>query len=439
MGERITEVSETHYEGDYSNPPSPTENLSSASEELLPKSSCVKQSIPRGRRAQHTIPSPTNSSSSDSETGQWRSIKKRLLASGFKKEDMSDLNILYDEQPMPIDCFFKMLKEKKQWTMSTVVEEEILGTFKQANEDQLENLNMDLETITKTAEMHFETKNEDSDRGRRNRHAFNDLKRNTLDCMMNEAQRVNKFYRKIVINGQYTGDTMIRLFGQWAASVNEFLQSCVDLVRSIFHPVITPKISHHENHENEKERDPCEKIYHTLFMSFSKICLLHPRPHRKTYGIFRNKVIMSEPDIHFVQTFTPYGADGSPVLIMNCEVKREDHPDKRRPMKTWIENIISSNVLGKIGTELLIESYGSFFSPYAVGIVCLRSEIMFLFLDISIDHFDAITESLCLDGKRASIHYTKSYDILKQKDRSEIMDIMFYMAAIQTYNFLFPF
>lgn len=35
MGDRIAEVSETHYEGDYSNPPSPTENFSSASEELV--------------------------------------------------------------------------------------------------------------------------------------------------------------------------------------------------------------------------------------------------------------------------------------------------------------------------------------------------------------------------------------------------------------------
>lgn len=66
-------------------------------------------------------------------------------------------------------------------------------------------------------------------------------------------------------------------------------------------------------------------------------------------------------------------------------------------------------------------------------------QIMFLFLDISIDHFDAITENSCLDGKWASIHYTKTFDILKPKDRSEIMDILFYMAAIQTYNFLFPF
>lgn len=30
-------------------------------------------------------------------------------------------------------------------------------------------------------------------------------------------------------------------------------------------------------------------------------------------------------------------------------------------------------------------------------------QIMFLFLDIFIEHFDAITENLCLDGKQASI------------------------------------
>lgn len=31
---------------------------------------------------------------------------------------------------------------------------------------------------------------------------------------------------------------------------------------------------------------------------------------------------------------------------------------------------------GEDGIELLIESYGSFFSPYAVGNVCLRSEVI---------------------------------------------------------------
>lgn len=48
MGDRIAEVSETYYEGDYSNPPSPTENLSSASEELVisrPRQPCNANTV----------------------------------------------------------------------------------------------------------------------------------------------------------------------------------------------------------------------------------------------------------------------------------------------------------------------------------------------------------------------------------------------------------
>lgn len=50
---------------------------------------------------------------------------------------------------------------------------------------------------------------------------------------------------------------------------------------------------------------------------------------------------------------------------------------------------------------------------------------MFFFLYIDIDHFDVITENLSLDGKGSFIYYTKTSDILKPKDRSEIMEIMF--------------
>lgn len=60
------------------------------------------------------------------------------------------------------------------------------------------------------------------------------------------------------------------------------------------------------------------------------------------------------------------------------KVNREDPPDKKKTKKICIE--ISWHVLGKIGTELLIESYGSFFSTYAVGIVCLKSEVNCSFL-----------------------------------------------------------
>lgn len=49
------------------------------------------------------------------------------------------------------------------------------------------------------------------------------------------------------------------------------------------------------------------------------------------------------------------------------KVNREDPHDIRRPMKTRIEKIWL-RLLGKIGIELTIENYGSFFSSFAVGI-----------------------------------------------------------------------
>lgn len=64
---------------------------------------------------------------------------------------------------------------------------------------------------------------------------------------------------------------------------------------------------------------------------------------------------------------------------------------------------------------------------------------MFFFLYIYIDHFDVITENSSLDGKGSFIYYTKTDDILKHEDRSEIVEIMFYIAAVQTANFLYFF
>lgn len=64
---------------------------------------------------------------------------------------------------------------------------------------------------------------------------------------------------------------------------------------------------------------------------------------------------------------------------------------------------------------------------------------MFLFLDISEDHIQALKEDdASLDGKDAKIYYTETYDILKPDDRIKFMDILLYFAAIQSGNFIYP-
>jgi hypothetical protein len=63
---------------------------------------------------------------------------------------------------------------------------------------------------------------------------------------------------------------------------------------------------------------------------------------------------------------------------------------------------------------------------------------MFLLLDITKEHTQAINENTALDGKDAKIYYTETYDILNSADRSKFMDIMLYFAAVQSCNFIYP-
>jgi hypothetical protein len=63
---------------------------------------------------------------------------------------------------------------------------------------------------------------------------------------------------------------------------------------------------------------------------------------------------------------------------------------------------------------------------------------MFLLLDITKEHTQALNENTALDDKDARIYYTETYDILKPDSRSKFMDIMLYFAAIQSCNFIYP-
>lgn len=62
---------------------------------------------------------------------------------------------------------------------------------------------------------------------------------------------------------------------QWFNGVNEFMQSCNDVVQTILHPqMIKPNPLDDQPEKQQKAR---EIIFQTLFTSFSKIFLLHPR------------------------------------------------------------------------------------------------------------------------------------------------------------------
>lgn len=360
----------------------------------------------------------------------------KCIASHLPSGIFDEFNIKFDAKTTKIDEFCKMLNEKKPLEGGSV--DNIIKTFKKLIEDQLGNVSIDLNSITEKANKYFETKDKTAIEQKLNRAAVNDLEREVLNKIRVSTENVNRFYTETIRSGQYNHDKeMLRLLSQWITSVNEFMRSCIDVVRSILHPQMINKDLTEDGRETEQNTR--EIIFQSLFTSFSKIFLLHPRPQRITYKTLLKYYVTSEPDVRFESTFNLSGAEPATQLMMLCEVKRDKPELKKSRKKHALGEMVRTETMHQIGTELLCECSGSYFSPGAVGILCLRSQILFLFLDISYEHLFAIEENMPLDNMNGRILYTDYFDILEPKGRSQVMDILFYMARIQTLDFIHPF
>ena len=66
----------------------------------------------------------------------------------------------------------------------------------------------------------------------------------------------------------------------------------------------------------------------------------------------------------------------------------------------------------------------------------LFEQVMFVFLEIKTEHVKAIHNNEDTEGKKATIHYTKTYDIFQADSRNKILELMFWLGCVQknSYN-----
>lgn len=200
----------------------------------------------------------------------------KCFASDLPSGQFDKFKIKFDSEPTDIDEFCKMLKEKKPIQGGPV--NNIIETFKQFIKKHLEDLSIDLNSVTEKAKKHFETRNKDNDKEgiekKLNFAAFNDLKREAFDKIRLSTRNVNKFYTQTIRSEEYNNDEdMLRLLSHWITAVNEFMRSCIDVVRSILHPQMVKTTKG----ERETEQNTREIVFQSLFTSFSKMFLLHTR------------------------------------------------------------------------------------------------------------------------------------------------------------------
>ncbi|XP_061190304.1 uncharacterized protein LOC133198191 [Saccostrea echinata] len=195
-----------------------------------------------------------------------------------------------------------------------------------------------------------------------------------------------------------------------------------------------------------------------LFMVFSKIFFLEPEMGDKEVKrlIIGAHVVSCIPDIRFT-CLNPLQRS---VLLMLTEVKKvEPFPENRsfEPRKTrassesssesdqtsgnYIHRILSINVLGQHGGELLSELRSSAFAPtMVVGCICMGTEIIFTYMEMMQTHLNKIVYDGKCDGETSLIRYTKPLNYLIEEDRNKCLDLLFLLGFIQTsgYEDLYP-
>ncbi|XP_048740823.1 uncharacterized protein LOC125654794 isoform X3 [Ostrea edulis] len=174
---------------------------------------------------------------------------------------------------------------------------------------------------------------------------------------------------------------------------------------------------------------PCKEIQYTnLFMEFSKIFALKPevgeiRERRIRIG---SQTVVCIPDVRFLRY--PQIADHS-LLVMHTEVNLIKPSDDQE--ETFDIHKLTTQTLGLHGGELLAERKFSIFKPGVLGIICLRTKLIFTFMEMTEDHYNCIERGRSCDEHHAKIIYTKPYDYLNEEEREEMYSLLFWLGYLQ--------
>lgn len=88
------------------------------------------------------------------------------------------------------------------------------------------------------------------------------------------------------------------------------------------------------------------------------------------------------------------------------------------------------SLMGRHGGELLLESTKSALQSTNLGIICVKTMIIFTCLNMNTEHLSSLQDGSSVDSEKSYIHYSKPYNILVRKDREEILDTLFHLGLL---------
>ncbi|XP_076085641.1 uncharacterized protein LOC143056443 [Mytilus galloprovincialis] len=179
-----------------------------------------------------------------------------------------------------------------------------------------------------------------------------------------------------------------------------------------------------------KERD-----YQLLFMKFTEIFLMEPIPGDccENSTEINGEMFAYGADIKYerpqsTKSFLNVYVNG----INKHNEKLYENIDAGKEIR--VIDSLSEDLLNKVAKELLLERRNSCFCPGVIGILCCGTKIIFLYCEVTPNHYKAAMEKSedLGDWYHSIIHFTKAYDYMSAEDRNEIIPYLFWLGYVQS-------
>ncbi|XP_062616906.1 uncharacterized protein LOC134278622 [Saccostrea cucullata] len=139
--------------------------------------------------------------------------------------------------------------------------------------------------------------------------------------------------------------------------------------------------------------------------------------------------VVSAPDLRFEEYPGPQLIT---LLRMSNEVSIScGEPDSISKEDFSIQSL-PEHILGQHGADLILDIDNSVFYPGILGIICLRTKLIFTYLELTEDHINLIQKGTPMGAKGASIQYTRPYNYWSPEDRKEIYRTLLWLGHLQT-------
>ncbi|XP_063407288.1 uncharacterized protein LOC134691027 [Mytilus trossulus] len=402
-------------------------------------SSSSDHEISRKRKHGKTYSSsPCSSSDSEStdDSTSHPTKKPSTLSSAWTIEDLNLQSVFFAAENLPMETLISLLKKRRDLEDVPKIVNTLIGFTKECL-----NFTID-ESMWQMCDL---TVRPEQEKG--------------IETLINAKKHVRIFANKIRSEeAQLLDEEPINreLFERWYCKVVDFIDQAIQLLNLLINEAL-------DNIEHKKKTSQLhikEGSFTYLLMKFTEICFLSPEPGigARTDLWIRNKRVGCLPNIRYWQQTSMPSRN---ILIMLAEVKtaafrNSEHTeesevsksedtisactienttsssDEKKPNKApWIHSKVQPDVLAQLGCEMLAECHNSIFVPEILGIMCMKTKVIFNYLQLSNKHFMAIKRSEDIVNMRSHIQYTQLFDIMKADHRNELLDLLFWLGCVQ--------